>query len=118
MGTAVSAVGPSISLAATAEALTFAIGIAIPVPAVRSFSICACLAIILDYLLQVTSHHQTFHYVNPLGGFQFYRADLLFDAGDRSADYFFTSVLESEMIRVYQRTCFSHLTTRLFSCSY
>lgn len=56
MKNALSIVGPSISLAATAEALTFAIGIAIPVPAVRSFSVCACFAIILDYLLQVISH--------------------------------------------------------------
>lgn len=45
--------GPSICLAASAEAATFALGIAVPVPAVRTFSLCAFFAIVLDFILQV-----------------------------------------------------------------
>ncbi|GMH37538.1 hypothetical protein BSKO_05411 [Bryopsis sp. KO-2023] len=55
MAKALSASGPSITLAATAEALTFGLGALVPVPAVRSFSLCACFAIILDFIFQVTA---------------------------------------------------------------
>ncbi len=45
--------GPSVTLAATCEALAFALGALAPVPAVRSFALTAGVAITLDYLLQV-----------------------------------------------------------------
>lgn len=53
MGRALAAAGPSITLAATCEALAFGIGAMTPMPAVRNFSMCACLAIVLNFALQV-----------------------------------------------------------------
>ncbi|GAV63482.1 Patched domain-containing protein/Sterol-sensing domain-containing protein [Cephalotus follicularis] len=48
-------VGPSITLASTAEILAFAVGSFIPMPACRVFSMFAALAVLLDFLLQVTA---------------------------------------------------------------
>lgn len=45
--------GPSITLAATAETLAFALGGLTPMPAVRNFSLVAALAVLLDFFLQV-----------------------------------------------------------------
>ncbi|XP_019173720.1 PREDICTED: Niemann-Pick C1 protein [Ipomoea nil] len=48
-------VGPSITLASLAEVLAFAVGSFIPMPACRVFSMFAALAVLLDFLLQVTA---------------------------------------------------------------
>ncbi|KAH9624776.1 hypothetical protein KSS87_022862 [Heliosperma pusillum] len=48
-------VGPSISLASISEVLAFTVGTFIPMPAVRVFSMFAALAVLLDFLLQVTA---------------------------------------------------------------
>ncbi|XP_068639984.1 uncharacterized protein [Aristolochia californica] len=48
-------VGPSITLASLSEVLAFAIGSFIPMPACRVFSMFAALAVLLDFLLQVTA---------------------------------------------------------------
>ncbi|KAI4317035.1 hypothetical protein L6164_024947 [Bauhinia variegata] len=48
-------VGPSITLASVAEVLAFAVGSFIPMPACRVFSMFAALAVLLDFLLQVTA---------------------------------------------------------------
>ncbi|KAJ8421237.1 hypothetical protein Cgig2_028187 [Carnegiea gigantea] len=48
-------VGPSITLASLSEVLAFAVGTFIPMPAVRVFSMFAALAVLLDFLLQVTA---------------------------------------------------------------
>ncbi|XP_056169603.1 uncharacterized protein LOC115672607 isoform X4 [Syzygium oleosum] len=48
-------VGPSITLASLSEVLAFAVGAFIPMPACRVFSMFAALAILLDFLLQVTT---------------------------------------------------------------
>ncbi|KAK9740157.1 hypothetical protein RND81_03G015700 [Saponaria officinalis] len=48
-------VGPSISLASLSEVLAFTVGTFIPMPAVRVFSMFAALAVLLDFLLQVTA---------------------------------------------------------------
>ncbi|XP_022769376.1 Niemann-Pick C1 protein-like isoform X3 [Durio zibethinus] len=48
-------VGPSITLASLSEVLAFAVGSFIPMPACRVFSMFAALAILLDFLLQVTA---------------------------------------------------------------
>nr|CAN75892.1 hypothetical protein VITISV_009389 [Vitis vinifera] len=48
-------VGPSITLASLAEVLAFAVGTFIPMPACRVFSMFAALAVLLDFLLQVTA---------------------------------------------------------------
>ncbi|KAF8013214.1 hypothetical protein BT93_I1169 [Corymbia citriodora subsp. variegata] len=48
-------VGPSITLASLSEVLAFAVGAFIPMPACRVFSMFAALAILLDFLLQVTA---------------------------------------------------------------
>ncbi len=53
VGAALAEAGPSITLAAAAETLAFALGGLTPMPAVRNFSLCAALAILLDFLLQV-----------------------------------------------------------------
>ncbi|KAI3436838.1 hypothetical protein D9Q98_006248 [Chlorella vulgaris] len=55
MGLALAAVGPSITLAASCEVVAFAVGAMTSMPALRNFSICAALAVLLDYLLQVTA---------------------------------------------------------------
>lgn len=48
-------VGPSITLASLSEVLAFAVGGFISMPACRVFSIFAALAVLLDFLLQVTA---------------------------------------------------------------
>lgn len=48
-------VGPSITLASLSEVLAFAVGSFIPMPACRAFSMFAALAVLLDFLLQVTA---------------------------------------------------------------
>lgn len=48
-------VGPSITLASLAEVLAFTVGSFIPMPACRVFSMFAALAVLLDFLLQVTA---------------------------------------------------------------
>ena len=52
LGAALAAAGPSVTLAAAAEALAFAAGALAGMPAVRNFSIAAALAVVLDYGLQ------------------------------------------------------------------
>ncbi|KAJ4891157.1 Patched family protein [Raphanus sativus] len=48
-------VGPSITLASLAEILAFAVGAYIKMPAVRVFSLFAALAVLLDFILQITA---------------------------------------------------------------
>ncbi|KAK6939221.1 Niemann-Pick C1, N-terminal [Dillenia turbinata] len=48
-------VGPSITLASLSKVLAFAVGIFIPMPACRVFSMFAALAVLLDFLLQITA---------------------------------------------------------------
>ncbi|KAI8028562.1 NPC intracellular cholesterol transporter 1 [Camellia lanceoleosa] len=48
-------VGPSITLASLSEVLAFAVGSFISMPACRVFSMFAALAVLLDFLLQVTA---------------------------------------------------------------
>lgn len=60
LGVALAEAGPSITLAAAAETLAFALGGLTPMPAVRNFSLCAALAILLDFLLQVRSSIHVF----------------------------------------------------------
>ncbi|XVF68077.1 hypothetical protein PTKIN_Ptkin10aG0174100 [Pterospermum kingtungense] len=48
-------VGPSITLASLSEILAFAVGAFTPMPACRVFSMFAALAVLLDFLLQVTA---------------------------------------------------------------
>ncbi|KQJ84058.1 hypothetical protein BRADI_5g18407v3 [Brachypodium distachyon] len=48
-------VGPSITLASLAEVLAFAVSAINPMPATRVFSIFAAMAVLLDFLLQVTA---------------------------------------------------------------
>lgn len=48
-------VGPSITLASLSEVLAFAVGSFISMPACRVFSMFAALAVLLDFLLQVTT---------------------------------------------------------------
>ncbi|EIE26672.1 multidrug efflux transporter AcrB transmembrane domain-containing protein [Coccomyxa subellipsoidea C-169] len=55
LGRTLAAAGPSISLAATAEVVAFGLGAFSTMPAVRNFSICAALAVLLDFCLQVTA---------------------------------------------------------------
>lgn len=49
------AAGPSIALASLCEVLAFAVAAATPMPAVRSFAIVAAVAVLLDFLLQLTA---------------------------------------------------------------
>ena len=53
LGRALAGAGPSISLAAACEALAFGLGGLTSMPAVRNFSLCAAVAVLLDYALQV-----------------------------------------------------------------
>jgi hypothetical protein len=53
MGLALAAVGPSITLAATCEVAAFGLGALTSMPAVRNFSMCAAVAVLLDFVLQV-----------------------------------------------------------------
>lgn len=55
LGRALAAAGPSITLAAACEALAFGLGGLTSMPAVRNFSLCAAVAVLLDYALQVGS---------------------------------------------------------------
>ncbi|KAJ4811770.1 Niemann-Pick C1-like protein 1 [Rhynchospora pubera] len=55
VGLAVAEAGPSITLAGLSEVLAFAVGIIIPMPAVRIFSLFAAMAIFIDFLLQMTA---------------------------------------------------------------
>ncbi|KAH7518258.1 hypothetical protein FEM48_Zijuj09G0152400 [Ziziphus jujuba var. spinosa] len=48
-------VGPSITLASLSEILAFAVGSFIPMPACRVFSMFAALAVLVDFILQVTA---------------------------------------------------------------
>ncbi|WOL10757.1 Niemann-Pick C1 protein-like [Canna indica] len=48
-------VGPSITLASLSEVLAFAVGSFIPMPACRVFSMFAALAVLFDFILQVTA---------------------------------------------------------------
>ncbi|KAK4781437.1 hypothetical protein SAY86_015539 [Trapa natans] len=48
-------VGPSITLASLSEVLAFAVGSFIPMPACRVFSMFAALAVLLDFLLQISA---------------------------------------------------------------
>ncbi|XP_074592588.1 uncharacterized protein LOC141848455 [Curcuma longa] len=52
---ALTEVGPSITLASLSEVMAFAVGSFIPMPACRVFSMFAALAVLLDFLLQVTT---------------------------------------------------------------
>jgi len=53
LGRALAGAGPSITLAAACEALAFGLGGLTSMPAVRNFSLCAAVAVLLDYALQV-----------------------------------------------------------------
>lgn len=55
VGLALAEVGPSITLASVAEVLAFTVGISTPMPACRVFSLFAAVAVLLDYLLQITA---------------------------------------------------------------
>ncbi|XP_057728449.1 uncharacterized protein LOC130944243 isoform X2 [Arachis stenosperma] len=55
MSKALVEVGPSITLASLSEVLAFAVGCIISMPACRVFSMFAALAVLLDFLLQVTA---------------------------------------------------------------
>ena len=55
LGRALAGAGPSITLAAACEALAFGLGGLTSMPAVRNFSLCAAVAVLLDYALQVAS---------------------------------------------------------------
>lgn len=54
IGAALGQVGPSILLTSVTEAGCFAIGSLSGMPAVRTFALYACVAILLDFLLQIT----------------------------------------------------------------
>lgn len=54
LASALAQVGPSITCAALGEALAFALAAIAPIPAVRNFSICASIAILLNFFLQCT----------------------------------------------------------------
>lgn len=53
LGRALAGAGPSITLAAACEALAFGLGGLTSMPAVRNFSLCPAVAVLLDYALQV-----------------------------------------------------------------
>ncbi|KAI4389641.1 hypothetical protein MLD38_001846 [Melastoma candidum] len=55
MSNALLEVGPSITLASLSEVLAFAVGSFIPMPACRVFSMFAALAVLLDFILQITA---------------------------------------------------------------
>jgi Niemann-Pick C1 protein len=54
MGETLALVGTSISIASWAEGVAFLLGILTQMPAVQSFALYACVAVICDYLLQIT----------------------------------------------------------------
>ena len=53
VATVLSSAGPSILLASTCEAVAFAVAASASMPAVRNFALCAMIAVILDFVLQV-----------------------------------------------------------------
>ncbi len=55
LGRALAGAGPSITLAAACEALAFGLGGLTSMPAVRNFSLCAAVTVLLDYALQVVT---------------------------------------------------------------
>jgi len=54
MGETLASVGMSISIASWAEGVAFLLGILTQMPAVQSFALYACVAVLCDYMLQVT----------------------------------------------------------------
>lgn len=60
LGAALAAAGPSVTLAAAAETLAFALGGLSGMPAVRNFSLCAALAVAIDYLLQARTPNYSY----------------------------------------------------------
>ena len=74
LGRALAGAGPSITLAAACEALAFGLGGLTSMPAVRNFSLCAAVAVLLDYALQVVAlippvtivcMHPPYHFLCP-----------------------------------------------------
>lgn len=55
IGAALASVGPSILLTSASECCCFGIGALSDMPAVRTFALYACVAILLDFLLQITA---------------------------------------------------------------
>ena len=55
VGNTLAEVGPSITLSTLSEVVAFAVGSFIPMPACRVFSMFAALAVLVDFLLQVTA---------------------------------------------------------------
>ncbi len=68
---ALASAGPSITLAATCEFVAFAIGGMTSMPALRTFSICAAIAILLDFLLQVSEVDVQLKLHGPCAGRKF-----------------------------------------------
>jgi len=54
LATTISRVGPSILLTATSESIAFLLGALTPMPAVQIFSLYAFMAVLIDFLLQIT----------------------------------------------------------------
>jgi Niemann-Pick C1 protein len=54
IGRIVGKVGPSMLLTSTSESLAFVLGALTPMPAVRLFSLYAAMAVLIDFLLQIT----------------------------------------------------------------
>jgi hypothetical protein len=54
MGDVLAEVGPSITAAASAEVLAFAMGAATNIPALRQFCAVASIAVLIDYVMQIT----------------------------------------------------------------
>ena len=54
LATTISRVGPSILLTATSESIAFVFGSLTPMPAVQIFSLYAFMAVLIDFLLQIT----------------------------------------------------------------
>lgn len=56
IATALSECGPSIALAAVCEATAFFLAAFLtPMPAIQTFSLCACLSVVIGFLLQITA---------------------------------------------------------------
>lgn len=66
LGNALAAAGPSITLAAAAETLAFGMAALTPMPAVRNFSAVAAVAVILDYILQVSDSAGLLEYISAI----------------------------------------------------
>lgn len=54
LATTISRIGPSILLTASSESIAFALGSLTPMPAVQIFSLYAFMAVLIDFLLQIT----------------------------------------------------------------